>query len=74
MALGICDILWIQQLLRDFNFGPNQKLFCDDQVAHNIAQNLNTIKRNILRLIGSSLRRSLKIKLLRYQQLGQRNS
>lgn len=41
MALGICEILWIQNLLKDLgHLSPSpMKLFCDNQAARDIAHN-----------------------------------
>ena len=42
MALGICEILWLKQLLQDLGVKHSQpmKLFCDNKVARDIAHNL----------------------------------
>ncbi|CAL8991733.1 unnamed protein product, partial [Prunus brigantina] len=41
MALGICEILWIRNLLKDLgHLSPSpMKLFCDNQAARDIAHN-----------------------------------
>lgn len=41
MDLGICEVLWLRNLLRDLGFPPHQsvKLFCDSKAVCDIAHN-----------------------------------
>lgn len=41
LIYGVCELLWMQNLLRDFGFKPKQamKLYCDNKQAIDISQN-----------------------------------
>ena len=71
MALGICEILWLKLLLKDFGIKHDHpmKLFCNNKVAHDIAHIwYSTIEQSMLKLTESSSKRNWSGRQLRYRQ------